>query len=151
MKVQTRRIATLLYRDIYDTVPLFLCPALLHPVPIQTRLPSCQHLQNGRRTISTSSRRLVGSVSVSNTDISSGQAALNPPIKPLPLSCPGCGAPTQTVLPNEPGFYTPTRKGLQKHLKPAKEKEGKVLDATLTKIGKQKAALFGLEALTGMK
>src|SRR5215469_12131713 len=36
----------------------------------------------------------------------------------LPLSCPGCGAPTQIVLPAEAGFYTPTRSAVKKYLYP---------------------------------
>lgn len=34
----------------------------------------------------------------------------------LPLCCPGCGAFSQTVNPNEPGYYSKTRKKTRKRL-----------------------------------
>ncbi|KAF2433219.1 hypothetical protein EJ08DRAFT_584174 [Tothia fuscella] len=70
---------------------------------------------------------------------------------PLPLSCPGCGAPTQTVLPDEAGYYTSTRRGLKKLIKPAKVEEQKVLDAALQKIGKRRAAKLGLQTMAGIE
>ncbi|KAL1964026.1 hypothetical protein VTN77DRAFT_7572 [Rasamsonia byssochlamydoides] len=39
----------------------------------------------------------------------------------LPLCCPGCGAYAQTIDPNEPGYYSRTRKKTRKLLKQAKE------------------------------
>jgi genetic interactor of prohibitins 3, mitochondrial len=40
------------------------------------------------------------------------------PQRELPLSCPGCGAPTQQALPEAAGYYTPTRSAVKKYLNP---------------------------------
>ncbi|KAF2090043.1 hypothetical protein K490DRAFT_20427, partial [Saccharata proteae CBS 121410] len=39
----------------------------------------------------------------------------------LPHSCPGCGAPTQTIAPDEAGFYNPSRGAVKSYLNPVKE------------------------------
>ncbi|PYH46848.1 uncharacterized protein BP01DRAFT_337306 [Aspergillus saccharolyticus JOP 1030-1] len=39
----------------------------------------------------------------------------------LPICCPGCGAYAQTVDPNEPGYYSKTRKQTRKQKKVAKQ------------------------------
>jgi hypothetical protein len=150
MKVQARQVANLVHRDIYNSIPLFLCPALLHP-PISKPLPRT-YIQNGRRTLSTSTRRrldVVGTDAATPAQFPDTEAR-DAAIVPLPLSCPGCGAPTQTVLPNEAGYYTRTRKGLKKHLKPSRLEEEKVLETTLKKIGKRTAEKLGLEVMAGM-
>ncbi|KAL4820686.1 hypothetical protein BDW67DRAFT_153006 [Aspergillus spinulosporus] len=53
----------------------------------------------------------------------------------LPLCCPGCGAYSQTVEPNEPGFYSKTRKQTRKLLLEARKeplKESATQDAVST-------------------
>ncbi|KAK5169971.1 hypothetical protein LTR04_005425, partial [Oleoguttula sp. CCFEE 6159] len=39
------------------------------------------------------------------------------PTRALPLSCPGCGAASQNIAPNEAGYYTITRGGVKSYLK----------------------------------
>lgn len=34
----------------------------------------------------------------------------------LPICCPGCGAPSQTIVPDEPGYYSESRKQTRKLL-----------------------------------
>ena len=40
----------------------------------------------------------------------------------LPVSCPGCGALTQWVEPDEPGFYTTSRRSIKTFLRDASPK-----------------------------
>ena len=68
----------------------------------------------------------------------------------LPLSCPGCGAPTQTVLPAEAGFYTPTRSAVKKYLYPKDEtttKEESILSSAVNSVSPELRKHLGLDSL----
>lgn len=113
-------------RRIEATVPLFLCPALLDPLP-----PPARRLQKsigGLRTLSTSDRRR-NTVEATRSSAAEPTTGLHSPLAHnLPLSCPGCGAPSQTVDQDAAGYYTESRKAVKAYLTPqlspkAKEKE----------------------------
>ena len=86
-------------------IPVFLCPLLASSASLVQSPPNRQAPSTRPRT-----RRL------------HIEAARGPEKQPfqtspgphaLPWSCPGCGALTQTVDPNEAGFYTITRKSVK--------------------------------------
>ena len=118
-----------------------------HHIPYPSlRTPSFSHLL----PLLASSRTLHGSLRLRN------DASLLDNTKPLvvrelrprvedvlPICCPGCGAYSQTVEPNEPGYYNRTRKQVRRTVRlrspmvlvdeeasPRKEEEGKKENAT---------------------
>jgi hypothetical protein len=151
MKIHTRRVADLLHRDIYDAVPLFLCPTLFRPSirPSIRSSPSARRQSQNARPISSSTRRRLELRAPIVQDVHREQVELEVPLA-LPLCCPGCGAPTQTLHPKEAGFYTTTRKTLKRtHVTPARQHEGDVFDSALKQISKRKAAKLGIEVMQG--
>jgi hypothetical protein len=63
----------------------------------------------------------------------------------LPLSCPGCGAPSQTVAPEEAGFYNLSRSGIRKFVQDDAKKEDLVFQATLDKVDNKILQELGLD------
>jgi hypothetical protein len=64
----------------------------------------------------------------------------------LPLSCPGCGAPSQTVAPEEAGFYNLSRSAIRKFVHDDAKKEDLVFQATLDKIDNKVLHELGLNS-----
>jgi hypothetical protein len=149
MKRQARHVVNVLHNDIHDTIPFFLCPALARPYV--RPLPSFRRQIRSTRPLSSPSSTACQRVEIRSLTASTlqGEQAVSEPLV-LPLSCPGCGAPTQTLHPNEAGFYTTTRKTLVNHVTPAKREEDNVLQSTLKKIGKRKAQRLGVDVMKGM-
>ncbi|KAL1648895.1 Mitochondrial ribosome small subunit biogenesis protein [Diplodia intermedia] len=100
-------------RGLEATVPLFLCPALLDP-PVRRLRKSI----GSPRALATSARRRTAQ------DVSRSSAAEplhhapTPSVPSLPLSCPGCGAPSQTVDRTAVGYYSASRKAVKAFLAP---------------------------------
>jgi hypothetical protein len=65
-------------------------------------------------------------------------------IQKLPLSCPGCGAPSQTIATEEAGFYTLTRHGVNKFVQDDAKQEDRVFEATLQNVDSQVLKELGL-------
>lgn len=63
----------------------------------------------------------------------------------LPLSCPGCGAPSQTVAPDEAGFYNLSRSAIRKFVHDDAKKEDLVFQATLDKVDNKVLQELGLD------
>jgi hypothetical protein len=63
----------------------------------------------------------------------------------LPLSCPGCGAPSQTVAPEEAGFYNLSRSAIRKFVQDDAKKEDLVFQATLDKVDDKILQELGLD------
>lgn len=63
----------------------------------------------------------------------------------LPLSCPGCGAPSQTVAPEEAGFYNLSRSAIRKFVHDDAKKEDLVFQATLNKVDNKVLQELGLD------
>ncbi|KAI5197507.1 hypothetical protein E4T39_07262 [Aureobasidium subglaciale] len=62
----------------------------------------------------------------------------------LPLSCPGCGAPSQTVAPEEAGFYTLSRSAVKKFVQDDTRQEDLIFQATLDKVDNKVLQELGL-------
>ena len=84
-----------------NTVPLFLCPVL----------PAYSSWTPGpRRQVSSIQKRRqhVETAAATTHNLPTPQQLLD-----LPRSCPGCGAFTQAVSPDQPGFYSTNRKSVK--------------------------------------
>ncbi|KAL1859989.1 Mitochondrial ribosome small subunit biogenesis protein [Paecilomyces lecythidis] len=141
---------------------MFLCPrcivsrslrpnirGLLSPAPFQRPLSA----------LSTRTSRLAQQPSIANRrnfqatakQLDTSTETKTPPTEPLeldkellPICCPGCGAYSQTIDPNEPGYYSKTRKKTRKVLNKTKrlaEERDKLLlsPAIETSTGNQDA------------
>ncbi|KAI5204299.1 hypothetical protein E4T38_04772 [Aureobasidium subglaciale] len=62
----------------------------------------------------------------------------------LPLSCPGCGAPSQTVAPEEAGFYTLSRSAVKKFVQDDTKQEDLIFHASLDKVTNEVLQELGL-------
>lgn len=94
-------------KSIRGSVPLFLCPSLAKcDAAIVTR--------RSRRQVS------VRSSYRCNLHTDSAKPVTSPPpqLLNLPRSCPGCGAYTQTIKLDEPGFYSIQRKSIKNYSNP---------------------------------
>lgn len=63
----------------------------------------------------------------------------------LPMSCPGCGAPSQTVAHEEAGFYTLTRSAVKKFIQDDTTQEDRVFQDTLKSVDKNLLKELGLD------
>jgi genetic interactor of prohibitins 3, mitochondrial len=91
-------------------LPVFLCPGLL-------RFPSVQpnrRPQESRRTPYQAQQ--IHITSIASKSSGTLPAVLAPLLERLPQQCAGCGALSQTVDKEAPGFYTPTRKSIRQYL-----------------------------------
>ncbi|KAL1998672.1 hypothetical protein VTN02DRAFT_5765 [Thermoascus thermophilus] len=80
-----------------------------------------------RRNFHTTRSRL----ETSSTAVEPPQESQEAPLDILPICCPGCGAYAQTIDPNEPGYYSKTRKKTRKLINKSKravEENDKILD-----------------------
>lgn len=82
-------------------IPLFLCPSLA----------SCANISHDFRRLLSRPRR--HHLHVDNAATPSHGFATPLQLLNLPRSCPGCGAFTQIVSPEQPGFYGTNRKSVK--------------------------------------
>jgi hypothetical protein len=111
------KIARKIVRNIEVPVvdlPAFLCPGILkfarQPASQLSRCTVRQRQHPSR----TSQRRLI------HTTVSNVAEKIRPNLKvgleKLPQQCPGCGALSQLIEKDDPGFYTLTRRGVKEYL-----------------------------------
>ncbi|KAK1827556.1 hypothetical protein QBC39DRAFT_361442 [Podospora conica] len=115
----------------------FLCPALLraHSSTAHRHRPS--HRQNGPLLVSQVRRLHTSPTLHTEAQIASEHPRdETQPIKSLPPICTGCGALSQTTLPNEPGYYNLGRGAVaeylgqvEKHIPESRPKEDVVKQA----------------------
>ena len=84
-----------------NLIPLFLCPSLA----------PCINISHGLRRRHSRPRR--HQLHVDATATPSDGYPTSSQLLHLPRSCPGCGALTQTVSPEQPGFYGTNRKSVK--------------------------------------
>ena len=84
-----------------NLVPLFLCPSLA----------LCANISHDLGRLLWRPRR--HHLHVDSTATPSHGFATPPQLSSLPRSCPGCGAFTQIVSPEQPGFYGTNRKSVK--------------------------------------
>ncbi|THY29082.1 hypothetical protein D6D00_03837 [Aureobasidium pullulans] len=74
------------------------------------------------------------------------QSEIKQKTRKLPLSCPGCGAPSQTVAPEEAGFYSLGRSAVKKFVQDDAKQEDLVFQATLDKVDSSVLQELGLDS-----
>ncbi|OCK75368.1 hypothetical protein K432DRAFT_362232 [Lepidopterella palustris CBS 459.81] len=120
MRPPLRQVSNLLRCEAtvsHASIPIFLCPNLLRGLTSTAILP--QKRCNSRKKFSTLGHRRTPPVAVTTTSsppLDHANAAPPQKKRALPVCCPGCGAPTQTVEPNEAGFYTAHRGPVKSYL-----------------------------------
>jgi hypothetical protein len=114
-------------------LPAFLCPSFLriNPVAHPSTCRQYRHLHTAENSIGVGPKnwQLAKSLAVDITPMAGAK---------LPVQCPGCGALSQAIQPDEPGFYTLTRKSLrgqfpQKH-SASNSEEVSVLEKSLSAL-----------------
>ncbi|KAF4635727.1 hypothetical protein G7Y89_g2374 [Cudoniella acicularis] len=127
-----QRLATQIGEPVAD-LPAFLCPGLLqaaHPqaFPLRSNQPRIPSQQSSRR-LTTSA------VPAPHESVASGVPRQS---QSLPQQCAGCGALSQTVLKDEPGFYSLTRRSVKDYLSssnPKVSEEDAIIQASLKNAG----------------
>lgn len=71
-------------------------------------------------------------------------AAIRAQTARLPLSCPGCGAPSQTIAAEEAGYYNLTRSGVRNYVREEVKDEDKVMSDILGNVDKSTLSSLGL-------
>ena len=118
------------HEAVHSTIPIFLCPALL-------RVPSnsVTHYKTRPSSIAFSTIRalrqqaaVINDAATTDRYYTQSTAVESPARCSLPLSCPGCGAPTQVYDKGEAGYYDVDRSAVRKylHYDPNEIKEDKV-------------------------
>lgn len=92
-------------------LPVFLCPGLLRVATVQHTQYSCQQ----PRSFSQASLRKRPALNSEDT-LRQKTSILPVDVRKLPRQCAGCGALSQAVDQESPGFYTLTRKSLRQYL-----------------------------------
>lgn len=133
-----------------SNLPLYLCPAAARAcstlrcassstaAPIKALSSSFSALHQ--------TRRLHVEVAQPHDDA----AVLDPdPVRKLPVQCHGCGALSQTVVPDQPGYYDLNRKAVRlfTHLlkeEPRARPEDDVVQASLRSLGEDKLREIGI-------
>lgn len=128
MNAASRSAKSAFYRDFYDLIPLFTSYTARPAIP--RRIIRASPISFAR-TISTTRCQHLHQESPVSRDRSHPLEAVSHTSRDLPRSCPGCGAPTQTINTGDAGFYTPERNAVRKYLNPGQEplKEELVEDA----------------------
>ncbi|KAG4423755.1 hypothetical protein IFR04_003051 [Cadophora malorum] len=119
-------------------IPTFLCPAILRTTSIPLRL----HRQS-QSTSPASQRRTISSTT--STAPQNSQVIRKPSLQKLPQQCAGCGALSQTVESEGPGFYTLTRKSVKNFVEgittAGLSVENAIVKAALERAGPEAASL----------
>ncbi|KAG4431243.1 hypothetical protein IFR05_013265, partial [Cadophora sp. M221] len=124
-------------------IPTFLCPAILRTASTPLRCLHRQPQSSAPAPALGSQRRKISSTTPSLPK--SAPAIRKPSLERLPQQCAGCGALSQTVDSEGPGFYTLTRKSVRSFLegKTTHElsAEDEVVKAALERAGSEAANL----------
>ena len=84
------------------------------------------------------------STAIANTSKHDDLAALRAQARRLPMTCPGCGAPSQTVAPEDAGYYNLSRSGVRNHVRDEIKDEDKIMEQVLASAGKSTLSTLGL-------
>lgn len=146
------------------TIPLHLCPAAAQACATLASPPTRRHLSTVTTTTTRPSQRLLKlqqTRSVHGEPVRVGaqehEAAATTPVprRQLPMQCHGCGAFSQTALPDVAGYFNPQRNavknytGTQDKLDPRKypryKAQSDIVRTSLQSLGDEKLAELGLD------
>lgn len=150
MGVLIQTTKNLLYRDLYDLIPFYLFPPLPNhatkPRPSSVR-GKCRHFHQTRRITTAPPRQ--SDLTVNSTPVSPHhQSSLDARAK-LPLACPGCGAPTQTIHQGSAGYYTTKRTAVRTFTSPRRAVEQEVVNHSLGNLPGSLRQKWGIDVLKG--
>lgn len=136
---------------MFNRVAICSRNALLRKPLVRSSVPpSLLTLQSSLRLSQLDAKRFSSSEPVSPAQdqhdlIQRKQLDIKQKIRKLPLSCPGCGAPSQTLAPEEAGFYNLSRSAVKKFVQDDAKKEDLVFQATLDKVDNKVLQELGLD------
>ena len=135
---RTARLAQRLTRQSHiptADLPAFLCPGILRIRHVQTsRYPPKQ------RQFHSQPPRFIDSTVIEVPEV---QPDVVLEQQYLPPQCAGCGALSQTILQDEPGFYTLTRRSVKEYTAAAAPQESK--EDAIVKAALENASGAGLD------
>lgn len=148
MRLFTQQTKNLLYRDLYDLIPIYLAPAL--PIHTKTRPSPSPIRENCRQTrrITTTPRNRSSLAVELPPNVHHGHLPLDARAK-LPLACPGCGAPTQTLYELEAGYFDLDRRSVRNFISPRRTTEQEVVKQTLGNVPENLRQKLGIDVLEG--
>jgi len=148
-------------------LPLFLCPlagrmqfpvsSATQPVTAFRQASSLTHVHSGGFSrINTSCRYMHIQATQETTVTGPSEAAATPYPDlhaSLPKQCTGCGALSQTVLPNQPGYFSLDRKAVRKHagletlkpVEPSTSAEDAIVESVIKKADKSELERQGVD------
>jgi hypothetical protein len=136
---------------MYNRVAIRSRNALLrNPLARSSIQPTFLSLHASLRSLKVGTKRLTSTEAISPAQdqhdlIQRKQFEVKQKVLKLPLSCPGCGAPSQTVAPEEAGFYNMSRSAIRKFVQDDAKKEDLVFQATLDKVDNKILQELGLD------
>lgn len=162
MRPSSKRLScSRLLRSFLDTeyrgstpsnLPLYLCPAAARVCSPLPRAGSRKAASTRRQCLPLNQNRKLH-VEATETVKDDGTVALAvnaEPVRKLPAQCYGCGALSQTVVPDKPGYYDPSRKAVKSFLglvehegRPNTEQD--IVRASLLSLSKEKLEEIGVD------
>lgn len=140
-----RFVACLARRNMFRAAVRSRASLLSRPLTRISLPPSVLALRPSISFSSSSPKRFSSTDAVPVADGQHDLTQLKQKTRKLPLSCPGCGAPSQTVAPEEAGFYTLTRSAVKKFVQDDAKKEDLVFQATLDNVDSRVLQELGLD------
>lgn len=134
-----------------NLLPLYLCPAAARACatlsPARTGRATSTEVPR-QRFLSLYQTRKVHTESPHLKDDLSTELL---PIRKLPIQCHGCGALSQTAVPNEPGYYNLDRKPVKVYLGIFKEEtrhrpQDDIIQASLGRLGEDELGKIGIDS-----
>ncbi|KAF2470630.1 uncharacterized protein BDR25DRAFT_303683 [Lindgomyces ingoldianus] len=136
MRPALRQARRLLQYDVYASqasIPAFLCPALLRAAVT----PGDPNAQKSPPSFPTFRHASQQASDIYHSQSNNNHSSPGPSRRALPISCPGCGAPTQAIDKSEAGYYNIDRNAVKAYLnhdptkKQGQEKEDDVYTRAL--------------------
>lgn len=104
--------------SVGSTLPLYLCPAAAR---CQTSSRSGHATTTGPRGQRLLPLRQTRRLHLTNRPTNSDESLQATPVRTLPVQCAGCGALSQTGVPDQPGYYDLDRRAVRTYLGLVKE------------------------------
>lgn len=106
--------------SLSSTLPLYLCPAAAKPPTFQRLNRVTATGVQARRLLPLRQARRLHAPSQATQD---GDLIQSTPARALPVQCAGCGALSQTAVPDEPGYFNLDRRAVKAYLGLLKEEK----------------------------
>lgn len=134
-----------------SSLPLYLCPAAARACsalsPAASSRPTTTKTPKGRYPILQHARKTHDEATQS---VSENATTDSDPVHKLPVQCYGCGALSQTLVPDQPGYYDLNRKAVRIYTGLLKEEprarpEDDIVQTSLRSLGEDKLREYGMD------